>query len=750
MSENNEYNDSLKNNHHPEQKPGKIIPFNEHGESDFHKEKEKLLDDFLDDLFYKEYDEQPSEQKNPGEMSIEDYPEMTISEKTEKKINELQKIALKIEQKKASLTDVKFDQQKYKIDYINQLNTSQLLATTTLNGPLLVIAGAGSGKTRVIVYRVSYMIENNISPENILLLTFTRKAAAEMTSRVEQLLHSSKPTHIMGGTFHSFASLMLRKYAGMLNIPQKFTIIDTADAEDIIDIIRSQLKYDKSNKKFPKKKRIHTIISAARNKNTTIKQIVESYYQEVISYIKDIELIFHGFMRYKKITNTFDFDDLMETLRDNLRDNINFRKKLQAIFKYVMVDEFQDTNAVQKEIIDYIAEQHKNIMVVGDDSQSIYAFRGANYENILRFPETYPDCNVVKIEQNYRSTQSILDFTNNIIEHAKIGYKKKLHSNITHQPGFPIVKRFYDQQEEAAFIVDKILALREQDIALEHMAVLNRADWHNRYIQTELNKRDIPYVVVGGFRFHERAHVKDLMAYLKVIYNPSDAIAWNRILKLMPGIGNVTASSIIKHIGEQDMHKAFTAHTNKNYYPGLKKLEHTLLKASDMQKSIPEKLETIKTYYAPILESKDIDYKIRLNDIDILINLSKRYRSIEAFLSDFALEPPSKSLAGKPVPIDEEPEDKPLVVSTIHSAKGLEWRAVFIPHALEGLLPSNKACNIEEMEEERRLFYVATSRAKEYLFITYPSYVASYNANFSYPSRFIAEIDHNKYKYEDF
>lgn len=755
MPNKDRYNDHSNDNSNQrsEDQEGRIVSFHKNQNNEQTgdlEEKEKLLDDFIDSLLYKEEEDESPEtpEYHPNELTIDDYPEIEIPEGTEENIRELHQIAEAIEQKKARPQQPDIDFENYTIDYPNQLNTSQLLAATTLQGPLLVIAGAGSGKTRVIVHRVSFMIENQIDPQQILLLTFTRKAASEMTSRVEELLHSSQPTHITGGTFHSFASFVLRKYASMLNIHPKFTIIDTADAEDIIDLIRSQLKYDKSNKKFPRKRRIQKIISAARNKNTTIRDLVETHYEEVAPYIKDLELIYQGFMRYKKATHTFDFDDLMEFFRDQLRDNPEFRKKIQDNYTYVMVDEFQDTNVIQKEIIDYIAEKHQNIMVVGDDSQSIYAFRGANYENILRFPETYPNCRVVKIEQNYRSSQPLLQFTNDVIEHAKIGYKKQLYSNID-RPHLPVIKRVHNQEEEASFIVDKILELREKDVPLNDIAVLNRADWHNRYIQSELNKRDIPYMVVGGFRFHERAHVKDLMAYMKVLYNPDDAISWNRILKLLPGIGNTTANQIIKRINEKNRQIAFNEHSGKKYYEELQKLETTLDQASEEGKSIPEKLETIKSHYAPILEAKDIDYKIRLNDIDILIQLAQRYQSLESFLSDFALEPPSKSLAGSPVPDEEESEDQPLVLSTIHSAKGLEWQAVFVPHALEGLFPSRQAGQLEEMEEERRLFYVASSRAKEYLYITYPAFVASYNANFSFPSRFIAEINPDTYTYED-
>jgi len=327
----------------------------------------------------------------------------------------------------------------------------------------LVIAGAGSGKTRVIVHRLSYLIENGVNPNEILLLTFTRKAAKEMITRAEELLQNKLAEKVSGGTFHSFANFALRKYCNLIKLPPNFTIIDTGDSKDTIDLIRTELKYHKTHKAFPTKRRIYEIISSARNRNLSIAQVIENEFTGLIKYIQDIELIYRGYTEYKEISHIFDYDDLMEVLRDKLRDNADFRKRIQNEFSFIMVDEFQDTNILQKEIVDFIAAEHKNIMVVGDDSQSIYSFRGANYENILRFPETYPDCKIVKIEQNYRSNQTLLNFTNEIVQNAKIGYKKKLHTS-NNNIFKPVVKKFYDKQLEAEFIVSKVIELRERGI----------------------------------------------------------------------------------------------------------------------------------------------------------------------------------------------------------------------------------------------------------------------------------------------
>jgi DNA helicase II / ATP-dependent DNA helicase PcrA len=708
-----------------------------------------LLDSFLKQITgsaFVQPKESTEEFSDIQSVDWTEYPDLESSAELEKKIAELQLIADSIEKKQIDNDSIsRLDLSRFKVNYLKALNPAQLAAVLITEKPVLVIAGAGSGKTRVIVHRVSYLIEKGIDAQSILLLTFTRKASREMLDRVESLLQDKRVGNITGGTFHSFASFILRKYSNMLNLPANFTIIDASDSEDIIDLIRSELKFNTRDKKFPRKERINDIISYSRNRNTTISAIVHEQYTGLIDYIPDIELIFNGYSRYKVLSKILDFDDLMEILRNGLRDNQRFRESLQKQYQYVMVDEFQDTNIVQKEIVDFISEKHRRIMVVGDDSQSIYAFRGANYENILRFPETYPSCVVIKIEENYRSNQKILDFTNSIIDHAKIGYKKRLFTKNLRQSA-PVIRRVYDQQEEAVFIVDRILELTEQNVPLKEIAVLNRADWHNRYIQVELSKRGIPYVVVGGFRFNERMHIKDIISYLRITYNPSDAVAWHRVLKYIGGIGQITAGSIISDFHNSNDPFSFDLFRQRKFYDELAVLGRMLAKASQPEYSLQQKVGIIIEYYAPILKERADDYYIRMQDISVLTDLSAKYKDLDKFLSDFALDPPSKRVADQTKPlIDEGEEDGKITISTVHSAKGLEWYAVFIPHALEGMFPSNRAANIEEMEEERRLFYVACSRAKEELYITFPRNIYSYDAVFHLPSRFLVEIDKEKY-----
>ena len=686
---------------------------------------------------------QDSAEKSPEPAGTwPSYQEPPITDATREKIERLRSVADSLERRHSPPPPkpVKLDRE-YKIDYLASLNESQFLAATHRDGPILVIAGAGTGKTRVIVYRVAYLIENGLSPESILLLTFTRKAAREMLGRVQQLLGDDRAAKATGGTFHGFASRVLRQYAPLLGLSADFSIIDSADAEDTIDLIRTELKFHKNQKAFPRKGRLYEIISSARNRDLPIAAVIEADFSGLQHYTGDIELITSGYKSYKTICNLLDYDDLLETFRVSLRDRDGFRRKLQDLYPWIMVDEFQDTNTVQRDIIDLLAKKHRNVMAVGDDAQSIYAFRGANYENILRFPETYPDCRVVKIEHNYRSHQALLDFSNRIIEQATLGFRKALFSP-RHASIKPVISRFYDQAEEAAYVVDKVLELREKGIGLREVAVLYRSSWHARFIETELLKRNIPYVVVGGLKFNERRHIKDVMAYLRVIHNPRDEVAWHRILNLVPGIGKTTASRITASIRNCGNMSAWSEFDGKNYRPELRKLQRLMAAAEGIPGSVDQIIKAVIEYYHPLLMEMESDHEVRMGDISVFQSLAKRYKSLEAFLTDFALEPPSRYFQNQTSPLIDESEDSPLTLSTVHSAKGLEWHSVFIPHALDGLFPSARALgSFEELEEELRLFYVACSRAKEQLFISLPSSVQSFSAFFSYPSRFIRRID---------
>jgi len=670
------------------------------------------------------------------------YSEITLDPKT----IELQDIIALIDSKGSEIHELNIPNRSFKINYHHDLNYQQLIAVTALRGPILVIAGAGTGKTRVITYRVAYLLESDVPAANILLLTFTRKASKEMLGRVQQLLQDSGVQRIAGGTFHAFSNQVLRQNASQLGISPYFTIVDPQDSADIIDLIKVKLGFAQTENAFPKKERIQEIISKAKNCNMTIADVVNEEYTGLVDYLDEIIQLAEGFSRFKTLCNIFDYDDMMEFLRDKLRDNQDFREKLQKQYQYIMVDEYQDTNIVQKEIVDLLSGESGNVMVVGDDAQSIYGFRGANYENILRFPQTYPDCRVIKIEQNYRSNQGLLNFTNALIMASRLCTKKILHSQKT-PPILPLVRKLQDQPAEAEYVVSKILEAREKGLPLDQIAVLVRAFWHSGYIEMELKRRSIPYVTVGGLKFNEKRHVKDVISYMRLLLNPMDAVAWNRVLKLLPGLGQKSASAIIDTLLKNKVID-IEQFSNKKFHEPLSQLDKMLGNAAEPTNSVAKAIGIIISYYSPILKSFDPDYPVRLLDLGVLADMAGQYETLEEFLTDFALEPPSQRYDTGVSPVVNEEEDKPMTISTIHSAKGLEWHTVFIPHALDGMIPSSRSIKtLEQLEEERRLFYVACSRAKEELYITMPSYVSNYDGVMTQPCRFLKEIDKATYDF---
>lgn len=634
----------------------------------------------------------------------------------------------------------------FRIAYGSELNESQHAAVTAGGGPVLVIAGAGTGKTRTITYRVAYLVESGVDPRSIMLLTFTRKAAAQMLQRADVLLKQEVSAGIDGGTFHATANYLLRRHSALLGISPTFSILDTVDSEDVIDLIRRELKPEKRSRVFPTRHRVQELISRARNTRRSLADVVRDQYTGLAEYLPDLVEIGSRYARYKVDNNLLDFDDLVELFLELLRSNVEFAQRLHARYRHILVDEYQDTNLPQKEMVDALAAGERNVMVVGDDTQSIYSFRGANYENILRFPETYPDCRIIRLEQNYRSKEDILGFTNDIIRSFVLGFRKRLYSrNVA--PGKPVAGRFFSPEDEAKWIVDKVLALREKDVPLSDMAVLYRSTFHSNYVQAELLRRQIPYVVYGGIRFSERRHVKDIIAFLRLVVNPIDAVAWNRILRLMPGVGPVMSARIIAAIRERDEMDLSGLGTRKTG-PLLAELQTVLSSVSDETLTPLEAIGLLKAYYLEIMKETYDDWDRRALDIDVLETLAARYRSLERFISDFALDPPSTKFQDQTAPRVNENEEGSLVLSTIHSAKGLEWSVVFVPHLLDGLFPSDRSVgDLEELEEERRLFYVACTRAKNALYLTMPASFASWGVWLTLPSRFLAEVDRRLYRY---
>lgn len=675
-------------------------------------------------------------------LSDYSFDDLKLDDKSKKKILELKELAKNIENK--IIKEPNYDATKnYKIDYANELNNEQLIAVTTTDIPLLVIAGAGSGKTRVITYKVCYLIENGVNPNSILLLTFTKKAAQEMLDRVNKLLKNKIGGNVLGGTFHSFANYILRRYSKVIGIKDNFTIIDTTDSADIFSLLKSELKINKKidGKPFPDKKELQEITTKARNIETSINNVIDKFFYKYIDYTDEIITLIKYYEKYKKTFNLLDYDDLIIILRDNLRDNAGFLKAVQNEIEYVLVDEYQDTNTIQRDIADLIASKNEKITVVGDDAQSIYTFRGADYENILRFPQFHPNCGVVKLECNYRSNQNILYFINSIISNAQIGYKKNLYTNMQSSQK-PIFKKFANERDEAKFIVDKILEIKGDILNYNDFAILTHAAWHSNVIQTELMARGIPFDVIGGIKFAERAHVKDIIAFLRIIINHIDAISWHRILQLIDGIGNVRATEIITSINKKNGIIEFSEFQNRKYYDELNRLENMYNKIINNDNiKIDEIFNLIYDFYIPLFKKNYGNYDEREQDLEVLRIITSNYESIEKFLDDFTLEPPNNKFHNGVFPGSKNNKDT-VKVSTIHSAKGLEWNTVFIPHAIDGLFPSEKSLStLEDLEEERRVFYVACSRAKENLFITIPVYLESYRGYTNKPSRFIYEID---------
>ena len=647
-----------------------------------------------------------------------------------------------------------------KINYAKELNPAQLEAVRSTEGPYLVIAGAGSGKTRVLVHRVAYLVEKGVRPDEILLLTFTRRASEEMLRRASILL-DERCQKVAGGTFHSFANMILRKYAKALGLQNNFSILDESDAQDAVNLIRTQLGFHKTEKRFPRKRAILESISKSVNKSMDIEEILYDEYPQFIEWAEEIKKIRDEYVKYKRAKSLVDYDDLLVFLKNLLVTREDIRATLSGKYKYIMVDEYQDTNKLQAHIACLLSSEHKNIMVVGDDAQSIYSFRGANFKNIIDFPKIFDGAKIITLEENYRSTQPILDLTNAVIKEAKEKFEKSLYTK-KQGANLPVFVDARDENAQSKFVADKVLELREEGVELGNMAVLFRSGWHSNDLEVELASRNIPFAKYGGQKFVEAAHIKDVLSYLRIAHNISNEVSWFRALLLIPGIGPKTAQALINEV----------VAGKKGFSPDGKFLKKTeflvklfeLMKNTDTAVQTPEELIGIFLgYYQPLLKEKYDDFNKRLNDLDSLQRIASRYKSLDSFLTDMALEPPERSLieAGS-----KDLDDSRLTLSTIHSAKGLEWHTVFLIYAAEGHLPSYLSLeNEDDIEEERRLFYVAATRAKENLIFLKPhidrsprSFMDGGGSVFTQVSRFLeegnilekfAEIQSNGDEFED-
>lgn len=606
------------------------------------------------------------------------------------------------------------------------LNEQQHAAATfDFNSPLLIIAGAGTGKTNTLAHRVACAIERGIDPSRILLLTFTRRASAEMLKRVERILNELKQVRtaatlarIWGGTFHAIGNRLLRIYAAPLGLGESFTVIDRSDAEDLLNDVRSELGFDKGEVRFPKKGTCLSIYSRCVNAREPIEVALKQHFPWCTAYADRLKLLFRDFTLRKQDQQVLDYDDLLLYWHHLMQDP-EVAADVAKRFDAVLVDEYQDTNLLQAEILKAMCPEGRGLTVVGDDAQSIYAFRAATVHNILDFPKIYPKASVLKLEQNYRSVQPILDSTNQVIAQCPQRYNKDLFSTRASQQK-PRLVTLVDEDQQSGYLISRILEHHEAGIELKKQAILFRTAHHSDALEVELGRRNIPFVKYGGLKFLEAGHVKDVLSFLRLAENPRDATSAFRVLQLLDGVGPAHAKRAIEHLVK---HK----HDFRSWLdftpPGAASQQwpafvELMLKIAPSGVPVAEQVADIAAFYGPILEKVYDQAESRKRDIEQLEQLAPTFTSRSQMLTDLALDPPSgtQDLAGPPMM-----EEDFLILSTIHSAKGCEWDVVYVIHAADGNIPSDMATGTsEEIEEERRLFYVALTRAKDFLEVCFP------------------------------
>jgi DNA helicase-2/ATP-dependent DNA helicase PcrA len=604
------------------------------------------------------------------------------------------------------------------------LNKAQYEAVTTTEGPLLIVAGAGTGKTRTLVYRVARLIETGARPESVLLLTFTRRAAQSMLGRAASLA-DERCQRVSGGTFHSLGHSVLRKYPEAAVVSRNFTVLDSSDTEDLIELLRRQMRLTRE-RHFPRKRTICTIFSMMVNKAVTLEGVLRQFYPHFVDERPALEDLYNTFEEFKRARHLLTYDDLLVRLREALEGSEELRTQLSEQYRYVMVDEYQDTNKLQAQIVRLLAAAHDNVAVVGDECQSIFSFRGASHRNMLEFPELFPTAQIIKLEENFRSTQPILDVANAIISEAEGGYGKHLFSRVDDKGEPPLAVSARDENEQSRFVAERIAELRSEGVALNEIAVLFRASSHSFDLEIELGKYGIPFRKYGGIKFAESAHIKDALAFLRVVANPSDTLSWFRALKLLDGVGDATVNQILEHLGVEL--KEFRATKSKEglfrrlhrfpartgYKEQLAQLARLLLRLVE-EKSPSAQLSAVLRFYRPILKARYDDYPRRGRDLEHLQGIAKRYKSSAELLADVALDPIDTAAA------EAAKGGGYVTLSTVHSAKGLEWDALFVIWMTDGWFPSSRSYDeFEDLEEERRLLYVAATRARRHLYFVSP------------------------------
>ena len=648
------------------------------------------------------------------------------------------------------------------IDYAGELNEQQYAAVTAPPGPSLVIAGAGSGKTRTLTYRVAYLLEQGIPPDRILLLTFTNKAAKEMMRRVADLL-GHELNALWGGTFHSIGTRILRQHAPLLGYQRDFSILDREDSKHLLNTCIAESEIDAKATRFPKPEVLIEIFSLALNTQKSLAEILGQQYDHFSHLSAQIQAMQERYRERKRASNAMDFDDLLALWLRLLQEHADVREQYQRRFQFLLVDEYQDTNGLQGELIDLLAARNKNVMVVGDDAQSIYAWRGANFQNILDFPKRYPNANVYKIETNYRSTPEILQVANAAIGANTRQFAKHLaparKSGV--RPGLVVCS---DAAQQAGFVAQRVLELREEGVDLDRMAVLYRSHFHALELQLELTRHNIPFTITSGIRFFEQAHIKDVSAYLKLVVNPQDELAFKRLAQLLPGIGAKGADKLWKNYsqaapGTTEPSKPEVEGQDQN--PCARSLQRCAsavpkkaaaawaqfvatmaqLESKEIRGNPSRMLRlVVEAGYEDYLEETYANFRSRVEDLEQLAVFARQFATVQDFLTQLALLTNVEAEDDQPGNNDDEQ----LRLSTIHQAKGLEFDVVFIIMLCDGLFPSGRSLETEDgQEEERRLFYVAITRARNELYLCYPLIRAGYGAGgdlLQHPSRFLHEI----------
>ena len=632
-----------------------------------------------------------------------------------------------------------------RIDFAAELNAQQCAAVTAPPGPALVIAGAGSGKTRTLTYRVAYLVENGVPPSNILLLTFTNKASREMLDRVANLLPNDI-SGLWGGTFHSVGNRLLRRNPEAAGFAPGFSIMDREDQQDLLDAVIAKLGHDPKDKRFPKGEVLADVFSYAINTGRSIEDVLVEKHPHFLEMSEQIAEAQKKYEAKKKTANSLDFDDLLEKTLLMLQHNPELAAHYQRQFQFVLVDEYQDTNRIQADFIDILAKHHGNVMVVGDDAQSIYSWRGANFKNILEFPKRYPTAKTYKIETNYRSVPDILEVANAAISANVNQFRKELVAVRDAAPVKPALVPLADSAQQALFIAQRVLELREEGIELRDIAVLYRAHYHSMEVQMEFTRHGIPFQITSGLRFFEQAHVKDVAAFLKFAVNPRDEVAFKRMARLLPGIGAISAESLWAKVSAFPDLAALLPQLPAIPVPAKaakawKQLAHTLdeiAPAGVLQPPGEMIHSVIEAIYDDYAKAEFPNYEARREDLKTLANFAKQYTSPGDFLDQLALLTNLDHEASA-----REDETEMATLSSVHQAKGLEWKAVFVIWMTDGMFPSSRSLENEEaIEEERRLFYVAVTRAKDELYLTYPHMRlnAGYGEMMQRPSRFLAEV----------